>query len=310
MTDTAVLPARSHQFAPEEGSPIALLMEMQTLRRHCIRSQSRCDRSIEALLARAFGYHTGLSPDERKKLFKVAHTLRLKIETDIRSGTPTVDARVPPQLVNMVTTNYVARAQWDRMRVNIETGMMATARELDIWPWIKQVRGVAELGLAVIVAEAGIITSYSGPAKLWKRLGLACIDGMRQGRVPQNLTREQRSEEWKRRGYNPSRRAEVWAFLDDTMFRAQWRGDRDEDGKSPAKTGKPIAVPAHAIGPYGEVYGERKAWNLARGLGPKHADNEARRYMAKRFVRDLWVAWRDIEMKRLPPAEVMPEAAD
>jgi hypothetical protein len=298
---TTVVPIRP---APEPGSPIAALMEMQTLRRHCIRSQSRCDRSIEALVARSFGYHTGLPEPERKKLFKAARAVRIAVETSAKAGQPTGDARLPAQVVNIIETSYVARAQWDRMRANIEAEMIVTARRLDIWPWVKGVPGVAELGLAVIVAEAGEIPRYSGPGKLWKRLGLACMDGLRQGRVPPDLSREKRAEEWKRRGYNPARRAEVWCFLDDVMFRSQWRGDRDEDGKIPQKTGKPVAVPAHAVGVYGEVYGERKAWNVARGLGPKHADTEARRFMAKRFLRDLWVAWRDLDIKRLPlPAE-------
>jgi hypothetical protein len=288
----------------DERSTVAALMEMQTLRRHCIRSQSRCDRSIEALVARSFGYHTGLPEADRKTLFKVARTLRVTVERNAKAGRPTSDPRIPTQVVNIIETSYVARAQWDRLRANIESQMAATARQLDIWPWIRNVRGVAELGLAVIIAEAGDVASYSGPAKLWKRLGLACVDGIRQGRVPPGLSREHRAEEWKRRGYNPARRAEIWAFLDDTMFRAQWRGDRDEDGRQPAKTGKPVAVPAHAIGPFGQVYGERKAWNLARGLAPRHADNEARRFMAKRFVRDLWIARRDLAIKRLPmPAE-------
>lgn len=297
-TKTAIVPIRP-RVAPEPGSPIAALMEMQSLRRHCIRSQSRCDRSIEALIARSFGYHSGLADAERKKIFKIAQTIRLAVETNAKAGRPTSDPRIPAQVVNIVETSYVARAQWDRMRANIEAEMAATARQLEIWPWVKSIRGVGELGLAVIVSEAGDIGSYSGPAKLWKRLGLACMDGIRQGRVPGDLSRDQRAEEWKRRGYNPSRRAEIWVFLDDKMFRQQWRGDRDEDGKAPKKTGRPVAVAAHAVGAYGEVYGERKAWNLARDLAPKHADNEARRFMAKRFLRDLWVAWRDLKIKRL-----------
>ena len=306
-TKTAIVPTRP-QFAPEPGSPVAMLMEMQTLRRHCIRSQSRCDRSIEALIARAFGYHTGLAEPERKKIFNVARKVRITVETNARNGVSTADTRIPQQVVAMIETSYLARAQFDRMRTNIEAEMTVVARRLEIWPWVKAVPGIAELGLAVIVAEAGMIPSYSGPGKLWKRLGLACIDGIRQGRVPPDLGREERAEAWKRRGYNPTRRAEVWAFLDDVLFRSQWRGDRDEDGKAPAKSGKPVAVPAHAIGYYGEVYAERKEWKKALGNQPKHADADARRFMAKRFLRDLWVAWRDLDIKRLPSA--MADAAD
>ncbi len=297
-----IVPIRP-QHAPEPGSPIGLLMELQSLRRHCIRSQSRCDRSIEALIARTQGYHTALPEVERDKLFKFARAIRLKVEADAKAGTPGSDPRIPQSVVALIETSYVARAQWDRQRLAIEAEMSMLAREMPVWPWVKRVRGLAELGLAVIVAEAGDIGTYSGPGKLWKRLGLACLDGIRQGSVPKELTGDARKEEWKRRGYNPARRAEVWAFLDDVLFRAQWRGDRDEDGKDPRKSGKPVAVPAHAVGEFGEVYGERKAWNIARGLAPKHADADARRFMAKRVVRELWRAWHavEIKMEELPP---------
>jgi hypothetical protein len=125
---------------------------------------------------------------------------------------------------------------------------------------------------------------------VWKRLGLACIDGHRQGTVPKEVTGEARKAAWTQAGYSPARRAEVWAFIDDVMFRAQWRGDRPD-------------APAHSIGPYGQAYAERKEWNLARGLVPAHADRDARRFMAKRFIRDLWVAWHDAACPLLEAAE-------
>lgn len=303
MTDTDTKAVVHIRPRAEPGSPVAVLMETQTLRRHCIRSQSRCDRSTEVLIARSFGYETHLAEGERKKLFAAARQLRLTVERNAKAGHPTAHPRVPTPVVNLIETSFVARSQFDRYRTNCENEMKDLARSLPVWPWVKKVAGVAELGLAVIVAEAGDIGAYSGPGRLWKRMGLACIDGMRQGRVPPGLSREERAEAWKQRGYNPSRRAEVWAFLDDTMFKQQWRGDRDEDGKDPKKSGKPVAVPAHAVGPYGEVYAERKAWNLARGFSPAHAEKEARRFMSKRFLRELWVAWREIELRRLPPAE-------
>ena len=42
----------------------------------------------------------------------------------------------------MIETSYVARAQWDRMRANIEDEMANTARHLEIWPWVKMIRGI------------------------------------------------------------------------------------------------------------------------------------------------------------------------
>jgi hypothetical protein len=295
MTKTKEVTVRRYL---EPDSPIAYVRELQSLRRHCIRSQSRCDRSIEALIARSIGYRSDLDEKERARLYKTAMAVRLKIEKDATEGAPFDDPRIPPGVVNMTMTSLLSRSQWDRERVRIEDDMIDVAKLLPVWPWVRSVAGVGPLGLAVLVGEAGDVGSYSGPGRLWKRLGLACIDGQRQGTVSKEITGEARKEAWKQRGYNPARRAEVWAFIDDVMFRAQWRGDKDVDGKDPKKTGKPVETPARGIGPYGIVYGERKEWNLARGLALGHADRDARRFMAKRFIRDLWVAWRTAETVR------------
>jgi hypothetical protein len=43
--------------------------------------------------------------------------------------------------------------------------------------------------------------------------------------------------------------------------------------------------------PYRVIYDDRKAHELARGLGPKHAHNRAMRHMTKALLRDLWREW-------------------
>jgi hypothetical protein len=272
------------------------------------KSQSRSDRAIDSLIARSIGYHTGLPEAERKRLMSMAGKARKMVEKAILDGKePEEDPMIPSSVFGMIRTSFISRQHWDQQRTKVEASMAESARLLPVWPWVKSISGVAELGLSVLVGEAGDIGNYSGPGKLWKRLGLACFDGTRQGMVPKEITGEARKEAWIARGYNPARRAEVWAFLDDMLVRAQWRGDRDEDGKYPSVTKKPVAVAAHSIGPYGKVYGERKAWNYARGLTPIHADRDARRFMAKRFIRDLWVAWQEANVRSLPLTQ---EAAD
>ena len=99
-------------------------------------------------------------------------------------------------------------------------------------------------------------------------------------------------------------RRDLGVFLD-AMFRAQWRGEnrtcsrcglhergtahcRCDEAQFELRPGDE----AHAIGPYGEVYAERKEWNLARGWNGLHAERDARRIMSKRVIRDLWRAWR------------------
>jgi hypothetical protein len=269
------------------------LMDLQGRRRFCIKSQSRCDRSIEAFLARLAGYHSDLEKTEREALFRLAAKIRKAIE---KAGPDWQPEELGPQfrgVILLVLQSRDARAGWDLLRQQLEAEMRRLAGELPAWPWVREVKGVGELGLAVIVGETGDLDGYANPAKVWKRLGLAVFEGRRQGNPGEAATKE----DWIQHGYNRQRRAEIWAFLSDVMFRAQWRGEKD-------------GVPAHPIGHYGEVYAERKAWDVAREWTPKHADNDARRYMSKRFLRDLWGAWRRETEALLKPNVAVPPAAE
>lgn len=88
-----------------------------------------------------------------------------------------------------------------------------------------------------------------------------------------------------------ARRAQIWSIVD-PMFKHQWAGDKDAEGGNPVKTGNAVAVASHAVGPYGRVYGARKASTTDReGWTPKHRDNDARRIMTKALVEDLWRVW-------------------
>lgn len=263
------------------------LIERQRQRVFCIRQQQRCDRSIEAFLARRFGYDARLEPAERKKMFAIVAKLR----RDVEAGKPTdLDSR-GDALSQFIITSAKARESWDEMRSDVEKRMITLARELPVASsFLPTVKGFGLLGLAVIVGEAGRdLSEYQNPAKLWKRLGLAVLDGRRQGSPGDGAT----AGDWVQHGYNKQRRAQVWAFCSDTMFRAQWRGEKD-------------GVPAHPIGPYGEAYIERKQWVLARGWTPAHADADARRFMTKRLIRDLWRAWRDADISLKPLVDVHP----
>lgn len=261
------------------------LVYAQRQRSFCIKSQSRCDRSIESFIATLLGFKTDLTEAERKKLFKLAGTIRQKIE---KAGPDFDYAQYGEQIAGvapMILRSAEARSAWDLHRADIEGRMKEAARSLPGWPFVETVRGVSELGLAVIVGEAGNLSNYANPAKLWKRFGLAVIDGHRQGIVPSTITREARAAAWTERGYVPRRRAEIYVFCDDLLCRTQWRAEKPDE-----ETGE--VAPAHAIGPYGAIYGNRKAEMLARGKTAGHADKDARRYMAKAFLVDLHRAWK------------------
>lgn len=144
-------------------------------------------------------------------------------------------------------------------RKMMENHLERLAEKLPVWDaFCKGIRGFGPKSLAALVGECGDLSNYDSAAKVWKRMGLAVIDGERQRRVPGEAALEH--------GYSPQRRAVAWTF------------------------GVNI-VRSNGEGPYRAIYDARKAYEMERGLTPKHADNRARRYVTKRLLRDIWRAW-------------------
>jgi hypothetical protein len=183
-------------------------------------------------------------------------------------------AGIPPLALPIIQMSYLARTAADGLRRQTEREMERLAATLPVASWQAAVKGFGRLGLAIVVAEAGRdLACYGTVAKLWKRLGLAVIDGERQRRKTDAALAALH-------GYAPHRRAEMWT-LADSMFRHQWKSGGEDGEGSPA-------------GPYGAVYARRRArtaethpeWTKA------HARDDARRVMFKALVADLWGAWR------------------
>lgn len=151
-----------------------------------------------------------------------------------------------------------ARDSVERHRKLVEKRLVKLAKELPVAPWVESVRGVGLASLAAIVGEAGDLSAYSNPAKLWKRMGLAVMpDGGRQRRIG--------GVEALDHGYSPARRSVMWNL-----------------GACIVKAG----------GPLKSVYDARKLYEAERVASKAHAHNRAQRYVEKRFLRDLWSQWR------------------
>lgn len=154
-----------------------------------------------------------------------------------------------------------ARDSVAKHRAAVEKRLVKLAKQLPVAPYVESVRGVGLASLAAIVGEAGDLSNYSTPAKLWKRMGLAVMpDGGRQRRISGDAALEH--------GYSPTRRSVVWNI-----------------GACIVKAGGPLKA----------IYDARKVYETERVETKAHAHNRAQRYIEKRFVRDLWVAWRKAE---------------
>lgn len=184
----------------------------------------------------------------------------------------------------------LARDTIEQHRILVEKRLTALAKDTPVAQWVEDTRGFGLLSCAGIVGEAGDLSKYANPAKLWKRMGLAVMpDGDRQRIVSGDAAIDH--------GYNPARRSLMWTI-----------------GDCIVKVG----------GPYREIYDQRKAYETAKNeageyadraarmlkqksfakttaafkcysagkLPPLHLHMSAKRYMEKRLLRDLWRAWR------------------
>lgn len=211
-----------------------------------------------------------MTPDERAELVELWRQRQalMRAEGDMVRRTKALARRAglaldDPHIIAASEPFLEAAAVLHASKLRAERRLRKLARTDPVWNWASQIRGLAELGVASVLAEAGgDLRTYSTHSKLWKRFGLAVSDdGLAQGRRggAQALLE----------GFSPQRR-NVIHNVAIALLRAQ----------SPT------------VGPYRQVYDQRKIHEISQVSSPAHAEARAVRYMTKRVLRDLWLAAR------------------
>jgi hypothetical protein len=243
------------------GNLLLRLVEQWRRRQDMVRARISLELQAQAICRR-------LSHDDKAKAGKLWAAIRADPAHPLRGW-------LNPFLVAM---EPLAAAQKELDRT-VET----LARELPTYAWAKAIPGLGDLSFGGLVAETRIGPgAYRSPAALWKRMGLAVIDGQRQRRVTGKAALEQ--------GFAPPRAALMWN-IGNNIIKAQLRNEKDEAGKR-------IDGSSHAIGALGQVYLDRKAYQNDRNAEretpwpPLHIHNDSRRYMEKRLLLQAWRAWR------------------
>lgn len=250
------------------GDTIALLTVLHRDRRFAMEQRKRSDLAIGAYLRSALGWRKDLPDAERKVIGLKAAAIAKKPE-----GT---------KWEQMILAQAESRKPFEAVEEDALKEMVAIAKQMPVWSHFgESVRGFGAASLAVIIAETGDLTNYSSVAKVWKRMGLAVMGDVRQGGLPKGSG----AEAWIAHGYSPNRRSLAWN-IGDTMLKAQVRKVKDDAGED---TGE-----RYALGPYGQAYLDRKAYELARepDMQPIKAHRRAQRYLEKRLLKHLWQAWR------------------
>ena len=261
-------------IAPAIGSTCEAIQELQVRRVFYIRRINMMDNAMRALVRRMLGWRLDMAEAERKKIN--SHAAR--IIAAIHSDKPLMDDDqiVATAVREDVMTVYVARMPLATIREGIETKMRRRAQSLPVWSaWAHGVAGFGTLGLAVVIGEAGDLFNYPTVSKLWKRLGLAVIDGERQRRKTD-------PEAAIAHGYNPHRRAEIWSCVGDPLFKHQ-----------SARVDKETGLILREAGRYRIAYDRAKANFLERGCRKKHAHDHGMRVATKELMKDLWREWRE-----------------
>lgn len=219
---------------------------------------------------------------------------------------------------------YIAgMAPLEAAKVEREKVLAKLVKKLPIYAWAKGVGGLGDVSLAGIIGECGKFQpgEYRSVSALWKRMGMAVIEGERQRRVTGAAALDH--------GYNAERRSLMWN-IGCCLIKAQVRSEKDEKGKK-------IPGSEYAIGELGALYLSHKAALAARneaggfaqtaaraverakkaGSKPNdanlegritkpHLHNMAQRYIEKRLLRQLWQAWRGGQLELGAQIEVAP----
>ena len=268
-------------IVPDLAFIVEALYEDQKKRTFCIRSQNRQNNATLAYVRMFLGWSPDLPEKDQKAIRDRAQSIVDKVE----KGKPLSgeDKVVGDACSLLILAAVESRKPLDKMRKDIEKHMEKMVKQLPVWEWVQSVKGFGAVGFGVVIGEAGDLSNYSNPGKLWKRMGLAPKDGKAAStwRRTGGLT----AADWEEFGYKPSRRSEMWNRAP-SLIKAQISKVLDADGED---TGERIAT-----GYYGQVYLDRKRYEIERNpeISRIWAHKRAQAYMEKRLLKHLWQKWR------------------
>jgi hypothetical protein len=227
---------------------IAEVTEIWRQRQDMVRAQQKLTLQAKAVLRR----FTRGDKGEAEKLWKA-------ITTD---GEHPLAAHAGMAILPL----RLASEPLEKQRRAYELHLGKMGKRLPVAHMADQIKGINHGTLARMVAEIGEFTAYEkGIAGIWKRAGLAVIDGERQ--------RKKSGDDAIRHGYAPERHAVFWNVAQ-ALLKAQGTGE--------------------AAGPYRLIYDARKAYERPRVETDGHAHNRAMRFMLKRLLKDIWREWKEV----------------
>jgi hypothetical protein len=280
-----VVPDNGHIYpAGASADRAAIIAEIRAWHRQrvfAMDQRKRADLALGAFIRRDLGWSRQLPKAQAATIVKQAAAL-IALGDKVAKGKAIGNADFA-RLGQIILSSIRGRAHWNDLEADATTEMERLARLLPVWVTFGEgIRGFGARSLAVIIAETGDLSRYADPAKLWKRMGLAVLHGVRQG----GLRKGADAAAWIAHGYNAHRRSFMFVIGDvlikqQNPYRALYVRRKTIERAKAAAAGLTV-VPA------AKIPEKRKAEFMSDG----HVHRRAQRYMEKRLLRDLWRAWR------------------
>lgn len=227
------------------------------------KSRIMVENRLRATVAGSLGYESRMSEADRAAKFTEATKL-IKAVLCGESESP-LDA--------MIRTTQGAIDGFATAEAGFEKEMIKLAKALPVAEWVEQEeqRGFGLSSLATVLGEAGNLSLYANPGKLWRRMGCAPYTkgdktlmgatwiGGKEGKLT--------SEEWEAFGYSRRRRSIAYVI-----------------GECLIKANK---------GPYRARYDESKASIAAAHLDykPLRCHRHGMLLATKLVLKNLWIEW-------------------
>lgn len=264
---------------------IALIRSAHRKRQFAMEQRKRLMNALGAFLRTALGWTLELPDAERKRIADKAETLVDIGRLCAKGKRPDIVDADYIEWEQVIQAALAGCVPWDALESDNTKRMEAASVTLPVWDrWAKDVRGFGARSLATLVAEIGDLDNYATVARVWKRMGVGVLDGVRQGGLSKSASKEQ----WIEHGYKAKRRALLFVVGDclvksngDGYYRAVYLGRKQYEIAKAMEHGLLVAPAARIPKAMREQY-------VFEGVIHKRAQ----RYMEKRLLKHLWQAWR------------------
>lgn len=261
----------------------AELQALQRQRAIVLKSRNMQANRLQAVIAGALGYHSGMAEKDRLKKFAEAASLIKAVAAG--------ELELPYKAIILAHLHGIG--EFNGMKAALEKEMVKESKRLPVAAWVQkpEQRGFGMLFLSIVIGETGDLANYANPAKVWARMG--CAPHTHNGRTQMGATWRSGAggklpaEEWESFGYSPRRRS--IAYLIGEGIVKQNTVKQPGDGENAVDADSDGAAP----GPYRQRYDEAKvrAKESHPDWTPKHCHLHAMLLATKLLLKNLWIEW-------------------